>query len=267
MDPSVIQRAADLFVQARRSGVPIAHWPAECKPANAAEVNAIVDAVTRRLVDECGETIGGWKIGFLYSPRQEPMLCPLFNSRLFASPARVPLSLTSACCIEPEIAFRLQADLPPRARPYRAAEVAEVVVACASLELIDTRFPSGYRAIRGMIDDRSTRLDAFADHNTTGAYVTAAGRGDWQDFDFAAMRMVMRTPGRVIVETIGGHAFSDPFLPCVVLANRMRQRGGLRAGQLLVTGSFCGFFEVRSDEPVTAEFEGFGVAVATFAST
>jgi 2-keto-4-pentenoate hydratase len=70
----------------------------------------------------------------------------------------------------------------------------------------------------------------------------------------------------VIVDTVGGHAFVDPFLPCVVLVNAMRHRGGVRAGELLVTGSFSGFFEVEPDEPVTAEFVGFGSAVATFAS-
>jgi 2-keto-4-pentenoate hydratase len=117
-----------------------------------------------------------------------------------------------------------------------------------------------------MIDDPGARLAAMADHNTCGAYVTAEGRADWQDFDFAAMRMVMRTRDRVIVESVGGHAFVDPFLPCVVLANEMRHRGGMRAGELMVTGSFSGFFEVEPDQPVTAEFVGFGSAEATFTS-
>ena len=118
-----------------------------------------------------------------------------------------------------------------------------------------------------IIDNPKTRLEAMADNNTTGAYITAEGRDDWQDFDFAAIKMSMRTPSRVIVESTGGHAFSDPFLPCVVLANEMRHRGGMRAGDLLVTGSFSGFFEVAPDEPVTAEFAGFGSAEATFSTT
>ena len=266
MEQSAVTRAAECFVAARRTGKPIGAFPDECSPANAADVNAIVDAVTARLTTELGETIGGWKIGFMYKPRQRPMICPLFNSRLFASPARVPLSLTPSRRIEPEIAFRLTRDLPARAGPYRAAEVADALVACPSLEIIDTRFDTSRRSIRQMIDDPKGRLEAMADHNTTGAYVTATGREDWQDFDFGAMRMVMRTPKRVIVESIGGHAFVDPFLPCVVMANEMRHRGGMRAGELLVTGSFSGFFEVEPDEAVTADFVGFGSAEATFVS-
>ena len=266
MDARAVAEAARLFVEARRTGSRIRELPAHCRPSSAAEVNAIVDAVTDELVARDGETIVGWKIGLLYSPRQRPMICPLFASRVFSSPARVPRSITSACLIEPEISFRLQSDLPLRARPYRAWEVAEVLVACASLEMIDTRFDTSMRSIRQMIDDRSSRLDAMADHNTTGAYITATGRADWQEFDFAAMRVVMRTPARVLVETVGGHAFGDPFLPCVVLANEMRHRGGLRAGDLMVTGSFSGFFPVEPDVPVTAEFEGFGSVQATFSS-
>ena len=266
MDDAHIRAAARLFVEARRTRRPMRPLSDALRPRDTAEVNAIVDAVTAELVEAGDETIGGWKIGFVYSPRQKPMICPLFNSRLFRSPARVPLSLTPSLRIEPEISFRLRRDLPARAAPYRAAEVADAIVACPSLEIIDTRFDTGRRTIRQMLDNPKSKLEAMADHNTTGAYVTAAGRDDWQDFDFAAMRMVMRTSKRVIVESIGGHAFVDPFLPCVVLANEMRHRGGMRAGELLVTGSFSGFFEVEPDEPVTADFVGFGTAEATFTS-
>ncbi len=262
LDAARIDQAARLLVEARRSGIPIRELPPECKPSTVEEANAIIEAVTSQL----DETIGGWKIAFVYMPRQKPFVCPMFNSRLFRSPARVPLSLTPARLIEPEISFRLLHDLPPRAAAYRPAEVAEAVVACPSLELVDTRFDTTTRPLRQMLDVKSTRIEAFADHITTGAYVVGEGRSDWQEFDFASMRMVMRTRNRVIVETIGGHAFVDPFLPCVVLANILRHRDGLRAGQVLVTGSFAGFFHVEPEEPVTAEFVGFGAAEATYAN-
>jgi len=256
-------QAARLLVEARRTGHPLRELPDSCKPKSADDVNAIIDAVT----DQLNEPIGGWKIGFLYSPRQKPVICPLFDSRLFDSPARVPLSLTPSLRIEPEISFRLLRDLPARTAHYRANEVADAIVACPSLEIVDTRFDTSYRSIRQMLDERSSKLEALADHNTTGAYIVGEGRTDWQDFDFAAMRVKMRTRDRVIVETVGGHAFLDPFLPCVVLVNQMRHRAGLRAGQVLVTGSFSGFFEVAADEPVTAEFVGFGSAEATFVTS
>src|SRR5690349_15918542 len=103
MESAAVAEAARLFVHARRSGQKIDALPAHCRPLSAADVNQIVDAVTEDLVATHGERIGGWKIGFLYSPRQPPMICPLFESRLFASPAWVPPSVTSALRIEPEI--------------------------------------------------------------------------------------------------------------------------------------------------------------------
>jgi 2-keto-4-pentenoate hydratase len=263
LDAARIDQAARLFVEARRTGAPIRELPLECKPSSVEDANAIIDAVTSQL----NESIGGWKIAFVYMPRQKPFICPMFSSRLFRSPARVPLSLTPARLIEPEISFRLQHDLPPRAVAYRPAEVAEAVVACPSLEMVDTRFDTSYRPLRQMLDVKSTRIEAFADHITTGAYIVGEGRRDWQEFDFASMRMIMRTRNRVLAESVGGHAFVDPFLPCVVLVNIMRHRDGLRAGQVLVTGSFTGFFQVEPEEPVTAEFVGFGTAEATYATT
>lgn len=260
--PERIAQAAQMFVQARRTGKPIRELPEECRPTNTADVNAIIDAVTRAL----DEPVGGWKLSFVYSPRQKPYICPIFRTRLFTSPAAVPLALTPSLRIEPEISFRLTRDLPARAAKYSYDEVAAAVVAAPSLEIVDTRFDTSHRSIRQMLDDRKWRFEAFADHNTCGAYITGEPRADWQRFDFGAMRCVMRTPDRVIVETVGGHAFVDPFLPCIVLANEMRHKGGMRAGAVLVTGSFSGFFEVRADEPVTAEFEGFGSATATFVS-
>jgi 2-keto-4-pentenoate hydratase len=51
---------------------------------------------------------------------------------------------------------------------------------------------------------------------------------------------VMKADDKVIVDTIGGHAFTDPFLALVVLANELRSGPGLKAGQVLATGSFSG---------------------------
>ncbi|HET6235634.1 MAG TPA: hypothetical protein VFE41_11835 [Acetobacteraceae bacterium] len=76
----------------------------------------------------------------------------------------------------------------------------------------------------------------------------------------------MRQKGHVLVDRIGGHALSDPFLPAVVLANMLRHQEGLKQGQILATGSFSGFFQVAADVPVTVEFNGFGTAEATFSS-
>jgi 2-keto-4-pentenoate hydratase len=257
-----VLRAATLLVQARQSGTPLADLPADCKPLTAADANAIIAEVTRRIA----EPIGGWKITFIYKPRERPLIAPLFQRNIFSSPAMVPPSVTHSCLIEPEIAFRLLHDLPPRKRAYHPAEVMEAVLACPALEMNDTRYDTSRRSIRDMLDNKSSLLEAHADHQTSGAYIVGADRPDWKDFDFAAQRIVMRCGERVLVDRIGGHAFSDPFLPVVVLANEMRHNEGLKANQIIATGSYSGFFRVEPDEPVTADFVGFGAATGTFSS-
>ena len=262
VDQGRVSRAAELFVKARQTGVPLVELPLDCKPTDADDVNAIIAEVTRQL----GEARGGWKITFLYKPRQKPIIAPLFSTRIFLSPALIPPAITHSLLAEPEIAFRVHEALPPRARPYAPQEVAEAIVACPALELNDTRFDQRVRSIREMLDDRRTVLDAHADHQTSGAYVVGKERVDWRNLDFAALGVTMRCGERTLTKRVGGHAFTDPFLPVVVLANELRHSDGLRVGEIIATGSFSGFFPVDPDQPVVAEFEGFGPVSATFCS-
>jgi 2-keto-4-pentenoate hydratase len=53
-------------------------------------------------------------------------------------------------------------------------------------------------------------------------------------------------------------------LALVVLANELRSGPGLKAGQVLATGSFSGYFPVEAGQVVTAEFEHIGRVQATF---
>jgi 2-keto-4-pentenoate hydratase len=263
MEQHHIIRAAELLVEARTSKRPLAELPVDCKPTSVADANAIIAEVTRRIA----EPVGGWKITFVYRPREKPVVAPLFQKNIFSSPALVPPSITHSRLIEPEIAFRLLHDLPPRSRAYHPNEVMEAVIACAALEMNDTRFDTTKRSIRDMLDNRSTILEAHADHQTSGAFVVGEGRSDWKNFDFAAQRLIMRCGDDILFDRVGGHAFSDPFLPVVVLANEMRHSDGLKAGHIVATGSFSGFLQVEKDRPVTAEFVGFGSVTGTFSST
>jgi 2-keto-4-pentenoate hydratase len=74
----------------------------------------------------------------------------------------------------------------------------------------------------------------------------------------------MSADNKTIVETVGGHAFVDPFPPVVIMANQLRHSTGLKAGQVVATGSFSGFFPVEIGQEIVADFEGVGKAVATF---
>ena len=260
MEQSKVAEAARLLVDARRTGKPIKELPQECRPVVAADSNAIIDEITRQV----GEPIAGWKITFLYKPREVPFRCQLFASRVFGSPAKIPVSLTPSLCIEPEITFRLLDGLPPRAQVYRPEEVAAAVEACPSMEVVDTRFDTRYRTIRQRLNERATLVEAYADHITNGAFIIGQGVKDWRDIDFGAVKVRMSADDKTIVETVGGHAFVDPFPPVVIMANQLRRGPGMKAGQVVATGSFSGFFPVEIGQEIVAAFEGIGKASATF---
>ncbi len=260
MDQAKAVEAAKLLVQARKTGVPIKELPQDIRPVVAADSNQIAAEVTKML----GAQIAGWKITFLYKPREVPFQHPIYKELMFASPAKVPVALTPSLFIEPEITFRLTADLPPRAKLYTHEEVASAVEACVSMEIVDTRFDTKHKTIRQRLNERATLVEAYADNQTNGAFVIGSPVKNWRDIDFGAVKVRMSADDKTIVETVGGHAFTDPFPPVVVLANYLRKGPGLKAGQVVATGSFSGFFPVEIGQQIVADFEGVGKAIATF---
>jgi 2-keto-4-pentenoate hydratase len=132
------------------------------------------------------------------------------------------------------------------------------------MEVVDTRFDTTERSIRQRLNERATMVEAYADHITNGAFIIGPGIKNWRDIDFGSVPMRMSADGKPIVETVGGHAFVDPFLPVVVLANQLRRGPGMKAGQVVATGSFSGFFPVEVGQLIVADFEGVGQAHATF---
>lgn len=131
----------------------------------------------------------------------------------------------------------------------------------------DTCFDTRHRAIHQILDDRPIVFEAYADHHTSDAFVTGAPISGWRDVDFAALHAVMRQAETVLVDTVGGHALSDPFIPVVVLANVVREHDGLRKGQIIATEPYSGVFLVLADSPVQVTFDRLRSVDATFAST
>ena len=251
MDQPAIDEVARIFVRARQTGERLEALPARLKPRNFAESCAVMDAVDRLV----GDPSVGTKIAA--KPGTEVVYAPLQASRVFTSPARVPLALTPSKFMECEISFRLTRDLPARATDYSEQEVFDALEACAAFELVDSRF----RDLKAAMDN--TPYEFYADHIANGAMVFGPFRKDWQKFDFTRTRVTMKQGSRTIVDKVGGHPTGNPGKPAVVLANLRRGSSGLKAGTFVVTGSFTGFHPVELNRPVTGEFDGFGTMEAT----
>lgn len=251
MDQTAIDEAASILMRARNTGERLDALPTRLAPTSFAESCAVMDAVDRLV----GDKIVGTKIAA--KPETEVVYAPLQATRVFASPARVPRELVPSQYMECEISFRLLRDLPPRSAEYSQAEVFDALEACATFELVDSRF----RDLKSAMERRP--YEFYADHIANGAMVFGAFRRDWQRLDFTKTHVSMRQGGRTIVEKIGGHPTGNPAVPAVVLANLRRGGAGLKAGSFVVTGSFTGFHPVALNDPVHGAFEGFDTMEAT----
>jgi 2-keto-4-pentenoate hydratase len=251
MNQAAIDEVAKLFVQARNTGARLDPLPARLKPANFADSCRVMDAVDRIV----GEKIIGTKIAA--KPGAEVVYTTLHAGRTFTSPARIPRALVPSQYMECEISFRLTRDLPPRSTPYSEQEVFDALEACAAFEAVDCRFKDLAATMA------NAPYDFYADHIAAGAMVFGEFRKDWQKTDFTKTKVSLKQGARTIIEKIGGHPTGNPAVPAVVLANLRRTTTGLKAGWIVVTGSFTGFHPVALNKPVRGEFEGFGTMEAT----
>ena len=70
--------------------------------------------------------------------------------------------------------------------------------------------------------------------------------------------------GTPVLEQEGGHATGDPLGIAVVLANMMREQGGVRAGQFVTCGTYTGLRYLKPGDVCGVRFEGLGAAEVTF---
>jgi len=259
MDAHAIERAAALLIEARRTRQPT-DLPEACTPRNLEEAYAIQEAVTAGL----GETPVGWKIGATDAAVRalegfdEPVSGRLFAGHVHAAPADLPAALfTTFRNCETEFALRLAHDLPPRPEPYGRDEVmAAIATLHPAMEVGDTRYRD--RAAMGGIG-------VCADNSGGTEFVMADGIADWRGLDLAALTVALLVDGERRAEGAGSAVMGDPITALVWLANHLsRRKIGLRAGEIVTTGSCTGITKVEAGADVRADFGSLGEVVIHF---
>jgi 2-keto-4-pentenoate hydratase len=245
MDQRAIDQAAALFVEARKSGVLLDGLPASCRPRNLDEAHAIQEATVAAL----GDTGAAWKVGAAIDGKI--VRGAILRSRIIPTGGSIAAEKVPLLGVEAEIAFRFDRTLEPRERPYEYAEVAAAVTAFPAIEIVDSRF----RDYRG-----APLIERIADCVSNGAFVVGDAKSGWREFDLAKLDARLEVDGEVLVRRIGGHPANDPLLPAVELVNDLRHGSGVRAGQVMTTGTYTGLNFVKPGTRARAVFEGFGIA-------
>jgi 2-keto-4-pentenoate hydratase len=244
-----VQRAARRLAGARRARVLLKELTPDCRPTSLGEAFEVQNTVTQML----GERVRGWKVAA--GGDSGLMRGALLESVCFAAGSEIASSLAPYLGVEAEVAFRLDADLPGRWTPYTRDEVAYAVSACPAIEVIHSRFVNF---------DVVTSYERVADHLLNGAFVYGPALPGWTEIDLRIVHVRLEVDGIPVVESIGGHPSVHPLLPVVDLANAFRHEGGLKAGQLVTTGSFTGLVRINPGRTVRAAFSQLGEIQARF---
>lgn len=250
--------AAGLLAQAWRVGMLLVQLPPTCRPRNAADGYQIQDELNAEL----GVPLGGWKIGCTSAVARRllksrgPFAGRILAPRIFTSGTTLPAAAYPMRGLEGEFAFRLKTALPPRKRAYSLAEVtAAVGTLHFAIEIVDSRYVDWLKVGVPSI---------IADQAGNGALVLGPAVAGWRRLRLDSMPVRMQVNGRVVGEGTGADCRGHPLKALTWLANLLRSRGGLDAGQIVSTGTCSGFHLAGPDDRVVAAFGRNGRVAVQF---
>ena len=232
--------------------------PSETRALSAGEAYAVQDRLREALMAR-GERVVGWKAGFTGKVAQaafgtnEPVCAFLLASSVFADRADVPVARFVGLVVEAEIAFVMKHDLAgPGVTPARA--LLAVAGAVPALELVDFR-----------MSGKPTATDVIADGVYANALVVGAPMTDVAHLDLALEGLVYELNGTVVATNAGAEVMGGPLNALAWIANHLGARGlGLRAGDLVMSGSISQLLRPKAGDTVRAAFTRLGAVSARF---
>ena len=153
--------------------------------------------------------------------------------------------------IEPEIAFVVAHDLPPRAMPYTDAEIrAAIGEARMVLEFITTHY-----AARAAATPPEILADAYNHH----ALFIGPVIPNVLDHPLERLHVTIRTAAGPLFDKVHPHPSGHPLKSLAWLAHFLNGRGqGLKTGQIVTTGSYAGIVEAPLGVPIHVQLNDFG---------
>ena len=216
-------------------------------PPDVAAVYAVHGALLPAIAP--GQRVDTWKI----SPRKPdaaPLAAPI--PRRLDSPTTTYGAPGRLLGVEAEIAYRFGRDLPPRPHPYGDADVrAAVDSAHVAVEVCATRFTDWTEAPARW---------KLADLQSTACLVISEGQHEWRALDPMQLEAVVAVNDVERMRRRGAHPNGDPASLLVdLVAHAIAHGDGIRAGDVVTTGSWIGLLEVDLPARVEVRFDGVGV--------
>ena len=220
--------------------------------------------VQRKLAS--GRIIRGWKIGLTSKAMQDALKIDtpdsgvLFDDMFFTNGGTVPADRFIQPRIEAEIAFVMKNDLAHTDMTREDVLAATDYVAPA-LEILDTRI------VRKDPASGDVRIvtDTIADNAANAGLVLGDVQHDPVALDLRWVGAIVQRNGDVEETGLGAGILNDPVTSVIWLANRLvTYKSAIRAGDVVLAGSFIRPIEAPSGSLIHADFGSFGTVSCRF---
>jgi len=250
MQETDVQNIADQLLTARRSR--LLQDAVDTAAVDIANVPRVIDdayQIQSAVVARVG-AVGGWKTG-ADSASAVPIAAPIFADDIYDSGTSLAPGTMRLMGLEAEIAFRLGSDLPPRSHAYSEKEFLDAVETMVPLiELVDSRLQDF---------EAAGSIWKLADNQINSGLVIGEPVLNWQQLDFSALRAILKVDHQIIRDNRGWNYPDTPAGLATRFVNTFSEHcGGIRAGQIITTGSLTGIDFIDTGATVTAELENIG---------
>jgi 2-keto-4-pentenoate hydratase len=250
--------AVAVLAECWQMGQTVAALPESCRPKTLAEAYKIQTL----LEAELGFERAGWKIGCTGAAARAilkadgPFAGRVFLGRCHASGVAIAAGQLPMRGLEAEFAFVLGKDLRPRKKPYtRADMLAAVEYLHPAIEIVDSRYTDMMKV---------SLPELVADMGANGALIVGEPAKNWRRKDLAKVAVTMAANGKVVGKGKGADVLGHPLDALAWLANNPPVPEGLKAGEVVTTGTATGLYRAGPDDDATARFAGIGKVELSF---
>lgn len=255
LDKDQIAAASQVLVKHWRDGTKLDALEPELRPQNRTEAYAVQAALSG--------TLFGWKIAATSESGQKhinvagPLAGRIMSDTVIADGGTASMKGNAMRVGEPEFAFGMGRDLPPRAAPYTVDEVLAAVDSLhPAIEIPNSRFADFASAGEAQL---------IADNACAHLFVLgAATNANWRAMDLVEQRPQITLRGQRYLGH-GKNVLGDPRIALVWLANELRGLGiPLRAGEVVTTGTCHPPLPIQAGDRFVADFGALGKVAVGF---
>jgi 2-keto-4-pentenoate hydratase len=254
MEEIAAQRAAEQLLAEHKANVQFKPFGPPVAPATISDAYDIQQKYVALLRGKHGDAVG-YKVGLTSAAMQafcgidHPIAGVVLASRVHQSGASVRRSDFGRLGLEFEIAVRIKSDVPATGAPFTNETIRPHIGGVgAAIELVDDR-SADYSSL--------DVLSLVADNSWNGGIVLSEFSATWPDLEPVSGRATK--DGVAIGEGSGRDILGHPFNSVAWLAAQLASRGaGLKAGQVVMTGSVMKTVFPTEDASYRFELEGIG---------